>query len=215
MAFERVLADNSELREIVRELREAAGDLGRSAPAQEPPADLKRRILREIALGNQTSSASESTSSFSSWFPWAIAALLLAFCGILAVDRMRLQRELTKTRATDPLSRTALVTLASPKGENPDARATVAWQPDRQTGVIAINHLPPAGPGHDYQLWIVDAEHKDPINAGIIHLGPNGEAHVRFQPDQKAGQMKAFAISLEREGGVPKREGPIVMIGNA
>jgi anti-sigma-K factor RskA len=38
---------------------------------------------------------------------------------------------------------------------------------------------------------------------------------VRFRPDQNTSQIKAFAISLEREGGVPKREGPIVMIGNA
>ena len=55
----------------------------------------------------------------------------------------------------------------------------------------------------------------NPINAGIIHVDPNGVTRVRFKPDQDATQVKAFAISLEREGGVPKREGPIVMIGNA
>jgi hypothetical protein len=32
---------------------------------------------------------------------------------------------------------------------------------------------------------------------------------VRFKPVEKAQHLKAFAISLEREGGVPKKEGPI------
>ena len=61
----------------------------------------------------------------------------------------------------------------------------------------------------------MDANHKDPINAGLIRIDPNGVTRVRFKPDQSATQIKAFAISLEREGGVPKREGPIVMIGKA
>jgi hypothetical protein len=37
----------------------------------------------------------------------------------------------------------------------------------------------------------------------------NGAAQVRFKPVEKAQHLKAFAISLEREGGVPKKEGPI------
>ena len=73
--------------------------------------------------------------------------------------------------------------------------------------------MPPAGKGRDYQLWAVDANHKDPLNAGIIHVDADGVARVRFKPDQSAHQITAFALSLEREGGVPKREGPIVMIG--
>ena len=126
-----------------------------------------------------------------------------------------LQRELADARAADPLAQAMLVSLVSPTGDHPDAKANVAWQSDRQSGVITINNMPPAGEGHDYQLWAVDANHADPINAGIIHVEPNGVTRVRFKPDKDASQIKAFAISLEREGGAPKREGPIVMIGNA
>jgi len=38
---------------------------------------------------------------------------------------------------------------------------------------------------------------------------------VRFKPVEKAEHVKAFAISLEREGGVPKKEGPILLVGTA
>jgi anti-sigma-K factor RskA len=214
-AFEATLSGNMELRAMVREMREASADLARNVPPQEPPAELKRRVLREIALEKQADSPARREAPSFNWLPWAIAALFLGFCGLLAFDRARLQRELADARAADPFAQAMLVALISPTGDHPDAKANVAWQPDRQSGVITINNMPPAGEGHDYQLWAVDANHPDPINAGIIHVEPNGVTRVRFKPDKDASQIKAFAISLERAGGVPKREGPIVMIGNA
>jgi len=213
IAFEKAMSGNPELRAMVREMREAAADIGRTVPSKLPPPELKQRVLREVALEKQANPGSLRRPSLN-WLPWAIAAVLLVFCGILAVDRTRLQHRIAATRADESLSQATLVTLASPNGEHPDAKVTVAWQPDQQSGIIMIHNMPPAGGGRDYQLWAVDAGHKDPINAGIIHVDANGVARVRFKPDQKATQVKAFAISLEREGGVPKREGPIVMIGN-
>ncbi len=64
----------------------------------------------------------------------------------------------------------------------------------------------------DYQLWVVDSEHKDLIDAGMVYVGQDGTAQVRFEPSAAAHKVKAFALSLEREGGVPKREGPILLI---
>jgi anti-sigma-K factor RskA len=214
-AFEAALSGNMELRAMVREMREASADLARNVPPQQPPAELKRRVLREIALEKQAGAPARQQAPSFNWLPWAIAALFLGFCGLLALDRARLQRELADARAADPLAQAMLVALISPTGDHPDAKANVAWQPDRQSGVITINNMPPAAEGHDYQLWAVDANHPDPINAGIIHVEANGVTRVRFKPDKDASQIKAFAISLERAGGVPKREGPIVMIGNA
>jgi anti-sigma-K factor RskA len=214
-AFEAALSGNIELRAMVGEMREASADLARTVPPQQPPAELRRRVLREIALEKQSKAPERRETPSFNWLPWAIAALFLGFCGLLAFDRARLQRELADARAADPLAQAMLVSLVSPTGDHPDAKANVAWQADRQSGVITINNMPPAGEGHDYQLWAVDANHPDPINAGIIHVEPNGVTRIRFKPDKDASQIKAFAISLEREGGVPKREGPIVMIGNA
>ncbi len=216
-AFEKALGESAELRALVREMREASADLARTVPRQQPPAELKQRVLREVALEKQSATAgvARSASSSATWLPWAIAALFLVFCGALAIDRARLQHQLTEARQADSLGQVTLVRLDSPVPGHEDAKVAVAWQQDKQTGIITIANMPPAGPGRDYQLWAVDANHKDPLNAGIIHVDPNGVTRVRFKPDQPATRIKAFAISLEREGGVPKREGPIVMIGNA
>lgn len=213
-AFEAMMSGNVELRALVREMREASGDLAKCVPLRQPSEELRRRVLREISLEKQAGLSKRHRPASFTWLPWAIAAVFLLFCGILALDRARLQRELAEARAADPLSQAMLIALTSPTGEHPDAKANVAWQPDRQSGVITINNMPPAGEGRDYQLWAVDANHPDPINAGVIHVEPSGVTRIRFKPDKDASQIKAFAISLEREGGVPKREGPIVMIGN-
>jgi anti-sigma-K factor RskA len=215
MAFESALRANLELRDFVRELRDTAGDLALVAPSQTPPASLKQRVMREIAIdATRAAPMSIQRTSFV-WLPWAIAAALIVFCGVLAIDRVRLQRELANVRATDPLMQTTFFTLTPSPPAPADAKVTVAWQPGRQSGVIRITNLPAPQPGTDYQLWAVDAAHKDPISAGVIHVDKKGVAQLRFRPVDRAQQVKAFAISLEREGGVPKKEGPILFAGTA
>ena len=210
-AFQSELRANAELRDLVRELREAAGDLALTAPLVLPPASLKERIMGEIATKRVIPMPTERASL--GWIPWAIAAALAVFCGLLALDRARLERQLAETRAADPLMQTSFYTLAPAAPAPAEAKATVAWQPGRQSGVIRISNLPAPEPGKDYQLWAVDAEHKDPISAGIVRVDKNGVAQIRFKPVEKAEHVKAFAISLEREGGVPKKEGPILLVG--
>ncbi len=73
-AFESELSTSAELRDLVRELRDAAGDLALTAPSQLPPASLKQRVMREIALENKrTAPISTQRASFA-WIPWAILA---------------------------------------------------------------------------------------------------------------------------------------------
>ena len=206
--FEEAMRSSAELRDFVREMREASADVAQIIPLQVPPAPLKQRVLREIALQKQNAGGGSAATRLA-WLPWAIAALFMIFCGILLVDRARLREQ-----TTEALSQVTFVTLGAASPDQPaKARATVAWYSGQQTGIITIDNLPPAGRGRDYQLWAVDANHKDPISAGLIHIDPNGVTRVQFKPEQSAAQIKAFAISVERAGGVQKREGPIVMIG--
>ncbi len=214
-AFEKLLEQDAALRAMVRDLRDASAALTHSLPVKIPPLELKRKILSEVALENQrgTANISKKRSRVPDWLPWAIAAMFVLFCGALALDRARLRRELTQVRTADPMAQITVVTLTSPTPGHEKSKVAVAWQSEQQSGVITVSGMEPAAPGQDYQLWAVDDSHADPINAGIVHVDSNGVARVRFRPDQKATRIKAFALSLEREGGVPKREGPIVMIG--
>ena len=219
-AFEATMRDDAELRDFVDELRETVGAVALSASGQTAPAGVKNRVLAAIAAEIRTQPFdSLGTRSVTShpmpWLPWAIAALLFVSLGTLFYNYMQLRREIAQMRGIDLLMQTNFVALAPAKDAPADAKAMVAWQPDKQSGVIHIKGLPAAGKGKDYQLWVVDAEHKDPIDAGMVHVEQDGTAQVRFRPADAAHQVKAFALSLEREGGVPKRVGPILLIGNA
>jgi anti-sigma-K factor RskA len=212
-AFESELNANAELRDVARELHEAASSVALTAPPRTPPASLKQRIMREIAIKTEERTVLPLQRAPFGWIPWAIAAALAVFCGLLTLDRVRLERQLADIRSADPLMQTTFFTLAPSAPAPADAKATGAWQPGRQSGVIRISNLPAPQPGKDYQLWAVDAEHKDPISAGVVRVDKNGVAQIRFKPVDKAEHVKAFAISLEREGGVPKKEGPILLVG--
>jgi anti-sigma-K factor RskA len=211
-AFETQLRSNEELRVLVSELKAAAADVSMLAPPHTPPPQIRDRVLQEVALIRQAE-ASRITSR-GAWLPWAIAAALALFCGWLALDHARLSRELAEVRTRDPLAQTTVYVLApTAQSDQPGARATVTWLKSKQTGLIKVTNLPNPGPARDYQLWAVDANHKDPVSAGLIKVDANGTAEVRFRPAEETSQVKAFAISLEREGGVAKAEGPILLAG--
>ena len=213
-AFELELTKNAELETFVRQLRDTLAALAYSAPPVSPPAELESRILEQISRQATRTQVSIQRNLGISWLPWAIAAALAVCCGILALDRAKLQREAAAARSADSLAQVVVIPLATTPDAVAPSKGSVVWEQQHQTGVIKLSVMPPAGRGKDYQLWVVDAEHKDPISAGIIRMNPNGTAEWRFKPNDIANHIKAFAISVEREGGVPKKEGPIVMVGS-
>jgi anti-sigma-K factor RskA len=83
--FESALARDPALQTFVRELRESAAALAHTAPAAEPPAELKTRLLTEIGTLPQQPVAPEDDkiirhSSFviRHFIPWAAAACFAA-----------------------------------------------------------------------------------------------------------------------------------------
>jgi anti-sigma-K factor RskA len=214
-AFERELAGDAELQALVSELRETAAALALSAPQVAPSAGVKDRVTQQIeseAGRVVPMTPAPRRSAIAVFVPWAIAAGVTAFCGMLLNERAKLNRQLTER--VEPSSLVLIPLKASADGPA-EAQAVVAWDPAQQTGMIKIANLPRAGRGKDYQLWAVDAAHADPIDAGVVHVNASGETKVQFKPNAPARRIKAFALSLEREGGVPKREGPILLIGTS
>ncbi|MEP6955560.1 MAG: anti-sigma factor [Chthoniobacterales bacterium] len=218
--FERSLSGNPELQALVRELRDAAGALALAAPmTQEPSTALKARIMQQIAAEAAPADAPNvirpPAATFGNWLPWAIAAGLMIGCGVLALDRAKLQEQLVRAETPPVLAAPTLVALAPAEGAPPKAQAVVSWDESQQVGTIKIRNLPAADRGKDYQLWAVDSAHKNPVSAGIVRVDASGSGQVVFKPTEAAREVKAFALSLEVEGGVPKREGPILLIGTA
>lgn len=118
-----------------------------------------------------------------------------------------------KLRHAEDLSRLKISALASLAGNTKEAQVIAVWDPGQQAGLLTMEKLPAIADTQDYQIWVVDPAYKDPVNGGVFHVSANGKVTLAFKPDQPIAQAAAFAISLEKKGGVPKAEGTIVLLG--
>ncbi len=119
----------------------------------------------------------------------------------------------TKLKDEGDLAHFKIATLASMLGDSPAALAVAVWDPAREQGVLEVSKLPALASEKDYQLWVIDAKYPAPVSAGVFEVDPvTGVAHVVFRADKPLHAIAKFAVSLERKGGVPQREGPIVLL---
>lgn len=119
----------------------------------------------------------------------------------------------SKLRRSEDLARLKVSALASLVGNTKQAEAIAVWDPEQQTGLLTIEKLPALAETQDYQIWVVDPAYPNPVNGGVFHITTDGKVALGFKPDQPVTRAAAFAISLEKKGGVPKAEGTIVMLG--
>lgn len=121
-----------------------------------------------------------------------------------------LGKQLGTQRDLSHLKITALAALA---GNTPEARAIAVWDPGQKAGLLTVEKLPVISDEQDYQIWVVDPAYPNPVDGGVFKPGADGKAVLTFKGNQPIGSVAAFAISLEKKGGVPKAEGPIVLLG--
>ena len=134
----------------------------------------------------------------------------------IEAERILSARRLADLRAGLPepggLARLKIVPLVSARGFAAPALAVAVWDPVRQEGELVAANLPPPAPDKDYQLWIMDPQYPDPVGAGVLTVGTTaGDVRILFKPDRPVAAAARFAVSLERKGGVPRAEGPIVL----
>jgi anti-sigma factor RsiW len=96
---------------------------------------------------------------------------------------------------------TVRVQLASPTGG--DARATLAITDDGQ-GFLMAPDLDPLGRDQTYQLWAITDDAV--VSAGVLGADPGTRAFA-------AGDAQAYAITIERAGGVVASEQDPYLLG--
>jgi anti-sigma-K factor RskA len=136
-------------------------------------------------------------------------------------DRLReSQSELSGTRTQLASARDVNDLLASPdarvahlsgKGEGARAHAMLAYERSTGRAVIIAADLPPAPAGKAYQLWLIADNKKMP--GGTFKTDTQGRARMTDRlPSGEANPV--FAVTLEREGGVPAPEGSVYLLGS-
>lgn len=123
-----------------------------------------------------------------------------------------LKAELARLTQANDAAKMQIATLQSTVKEYKQGVAVVVWNSEKQEGILKLEKMPPLDSNKDYQLWVVDPSKKNPVDAGIVTIDPDGFAKVTFKPTLNIDQADKFALSVEKKGGVPVREGPIVLL---
>lgn len=120
-----------------------------------------------------------------------------------------------RLQAEGNLAQLKIATLASLAGNSPEALAVAVWNPTTQQGILRVDKLPALASDKDYQLWVIDPAYPNPVDGGVFTVDPvTGNAQISFRPNQRVNNAAKFAVSLERKGGVPKAEGPMMLLGD-
>ena len=193
-------------REGVKKAIELAALLASTAPAAEPSAGLRRRIL---------ASAGVETRRFP-WVPvWAAAAafslVAAAYFGFeyqrSGEESLRLESQLRQERGEVARLREALAIVSGPNTQETDfgegqprpPRGKVFVNPGQGVLLIASN-LPPAPLGKRYEMWVIPKSGK-PAPAGLFQSESNGTAmHIQRGAVDLAATA-AVAVTMESEQG--------------
>lgn len=125
----------------------------------------------------------------------------------------QLTTEVETLQQRNALAQVQIATLQSSVEEYSKGVAVVIWDEQSHQGILKLEKMPPVAVDKDYQLWVVEPGNPKPVNAGVVKINADGFAKVDFKPVIDVASAAKFALSVERKGGVPENEGPIVFIG--
>jgi hypothetical protein len=90
----------------------------------------------------------------------------------------------------------------------------VVWSDSRQEGYLRLVGLPPNDPAQQqYQLWIVaPGRDRHPVDGGVFDVGSRGEVIVKIDAKLPVSLPAAFAVTLEKPGGVVVSTQPLLLV---
>jgi anti-sigma-K factor RskA len=93
----------------------------------------------------------------------------------------------------------------------PNVTGDLLWDTRRHEGVLHVTGLPVNDPEQkQYQIWIIGPQGDDPpVDGGVFDVPSAAEeVTVYFRPPRPVPGARAFAITLEKKGGVPVSHQP-------
>ena len=227
---------------VLREILAEEAFLALSVEQQPLPPGLQQRFMARIAnTAQQTAAAkreaepepvtAEPKRGFGfgllGWLT-ALAAIAVAF--YLGNRSFQLQQQLNNDRA-DIAQLSAQAARAQELTDaltSPDAKQvtlTETRQPAQPVGhatylpskgalIFVVSNLRPIKPNKTYELWLIPANGKAPMPAGLFRPDATASASVVLPQLPEGVQAKAFAVTVEDAQGSATPTLPIIMSGS-
>jgi hypothetical protein len=225
------------------ELAQVCGDLallGLTVKQQPLPEGARERFLNRVAssapvkpgdtLAEVTPVPAKSTRRGAGfWVPWvaaaamAIAAISLGVQNKALNDELDLESNLVKNLAAQASkAQQVLEVLTAPTAQRvtltegktpaqPSAKAT--YLAERGGLILLATNLKPLPADKAYELWVIPANGKAPVPAGVFRPDAVGTANVVLPPLPAGIEAKAFGITIEKASGAQSPTLPIILSG--
>jgi anti-sigma-K factor RskA len=192
---EQHLAECERCRGQLREMQAVSAAIALSAPAAEPPPDLRDRVMASIgpAVVSTDRQDQEPAGRRWSWWPRFSAVAV----PVLAVAVVGLVIWTVSLRNDQSPQTIAAVTSVGNVGN------VVAY---RSGDATLVGNLRPAPANHTYEAWVIPHGQSVPIAAGTF-AGGNG---ISFTLTKHAAPGDTIVITLEPGSGGPSPKGPAV-----
>jgi hypothetical protein len=227
------------------EVAELSGDLALVALSAEPqplPEGAKERLLKKIAAVAEEEGRTSTTPVVSiadakpvrriyMSIPWAAVAAMIVFAFALILKIGDMNRELRQKttqlaqqaeassraqRVLDVLTaKSAQRVLLTGAKTKPVPSARAVYLASAGSLILQANNLDPLPPGKAYELWVIPANGKAPIPAGLFQPDATGSASVILPPLPAGVPAKAFGVTVERAEGSDTPTAPILLVGAA
>jgi hypothetical protein len=160
-----------------------------------------------VSINAKRDQTSRGLSERLAWLVCAAATLLCIGLWVRQTNRQAKTSIPSMARAQLLQDATDLLTIQWSEGPNPFETAVagdVVWSNDRQMGYMRFVGAPINQPHEwQYQLWIVDPTRDDePVDGGVFDIVSTEEVVIPIHAKLPVAQPVAFAITVEKPGGV-------------
>jgi hypothetical protein len=185
-------------------IRDAKQHLHRTEGSTESENQAPATVLPDSSVGRPPSSRLGIREAIA-WMACA-AALLVAFSFWNSKPNVQLASSLTEMRSK-LMDAPDLIKVPWSDGKHPFPKQVdgdVVWSNELQSGYMRFVQMPSNDPTeHQYQLWIIDPERDDePIDGGVFDISTESEVIVPINAKLPVLKPVAFAITIEKPGGV-------------
>jgi len=213
----------------VESLRSAVALLPYTVPEHQPPAELKERVLKQVATLRPSLEMGAfpppiPRHSHGWWLALAAAAVVVIGVGVAVLTTRQHEIEILQSEKQSLASilkdqerqlewmKDPRVQMALLKGVDGPAQARLLFHPEARQGLLYARGLAPAPEGKCYELWaFIEGE---PAPAGIFDVGADGTTVVPVSRHESLGRKPdRFAVSVEPKEGMPRPTGKVVLLG--
>jgi anti-sigma-K factor RskA len=227
-ALEQHLAECSSCRSELLDLQADASLLALTATATAPSAQVREKLLRATAPEPRVVKVVPQRRPWTLAFAFSAAAVLALIAAFLWSENRNLNATLAEanrsysdqqgqlTQAQDLINtltsqESRRITLVAAKSV-PQPQGKVFYLPGKAHLVFLASNMAPLPPDHVYELWLIPLNGA-PIPAGLFKADAHGSGSILNPPLQAGLEAKAFAITVEPEGGSAAPTSQIIMLG--